>query len=505
MVDNTLLKENMIKSHRRMFMATIIIVVLANLATLGIYFSDTGSASLTLSKIAKEIALSLTIIAITYFLVKKYAVHWISKYLTILMVGLIMFLFNCVMHGSKELFANLYLVIGLSILYFDVSLTVFAIILAFALHTVWIMLFPQVIPEGNVGASLAVRYFCFLWFGIAAAIITNVAKGLLLKSIENEAKANELTEELKRAAGDIAVKADLLKGSSGHLLNLAQETGEMARQVTASADQMAEAATEEANHAGKTAELVKQMANALGIVGNNINMVTGQSQEFKEIVEQGLKALERQSLYMQESTNVQDSVNGAVYMLNQKSAEIVNIIDLISGIADQTNLLALNAAIEAARAGEAGRGFAVVAEEVRKLAEESRQATQDIAVLINQIQSDMETAVKEIQKSNQVTSKQSEAVKESQGLFEKIGKGARLIDTAIQEISAILEEVLASSDEVVNEVERISASTEEAAAGNEEINALITHQTEAVEKIIEMIAGLQKAADELNRMAEELK
>ena len=86
--------------------------------------------------------------------------------------------------------------------------------------------------------------------------------------------------------------------------------------------------------------------------------------------------------------------------LGDRSQEVGQIVDTISGIAGQTNLLALNAAIEAARAGEQGRGFAVVAEEVRKLAEQSQEAAKHIADLISHIQADTEDAVQAMQEGN---------------------------------------------------------------------------------------------------------
>lgn len=91
-------------------------------------------------------------------------------------------------------------------------------------------------------------------------------------------------------------------------------------------------------------------------------------------------------------------------MLQEKNADTIKVIDFITNIAGQTNLLGLNAAIEAARAGEQGRGFAVVAEEVRKLAEQSREATEKIQLTLNQ----MNQAVEEISKTIETTGKISE-------------------------------------------------------------------------------------------------
>jgi methyl-accepting chemotaxis protein len=174
---------------------------------------------------------------------------------------------------------------------------------------------------------------------------------------------------------------------------------------------------------------------------------------------------------------------GVVAKLGERSKEIGQIVDTISGIAGQTNLLALNAAIEAARAGEQGRGFAVVAEEVRKLAEQSQQAAKQIADMINEIQADTEEAVvtmkdgtREVEFGNEVVSTAGAAFKQIELLIgqvasqvyqitDSIGQmktGSQRIVTAVQDIESIMKNTS-------GETQSISAATEEQSASMQEI------------------------------------
>jgi methyl-accepting chemotaxis protein len=493
---DNLLVENMRLSHRRLLCATILVVGLGNIAALGLYAAGLTQNSLT--NIGREIIICIPIIFVGYLIIKQWYHLEMSKYLSVLLVGIVILIFNCTMQDSPQVFADFYLVICLALLYFDAKVTIYSALLVIVLDAVMLYLFPQMSPEGV--ANLATRYFDFIFFGFVAAFVASVASGLLKTSIAKQEEARELAENLNRVAVTVKEQANLLAQSSSQLLTSTHETGEAAEQVSASVSNMAEAATEEALHAGKTSEVVRQMAAALNEAGANVESINHQSEEFRKIVELGHKAMEEQSNYMEESNGAQQSVGKAVEELNTRSHQIVEIVELITAITNQTNLLALNAAIEAARAGEAGKGFAVVAEEVRKLAEESGQAALNISELVKGIQQEMNLTVKQIDYAKQVALKQNESVAQTQVMFERIAQGAIQIDSAIQELSAVLEEMLASTDEVVTEVESISASTEESAASTQQITALVEQQSDAVRLIIEMAGDVKLASDELKQL-----
>lgn len=496
-----LFRENMRLSNRRIIIGSIILLLLGNIGALLRYFTRTFSGEMTLSRIGIEIVAVTIIVIITVLIAKKWPLAMLIRYLLVTGVALYVFVFLCLMDSSQQMFATYILVMVMSLLYYDMVLAIYSGCLAIICN-----IFMQQFISANIAVSdLVLQCMILLLVGIAVTIVANVAAKLLKTSLEKEEMANELTGSLKEVAAGVMDKADLLASSATKLLSAATSTGEAADQVSQGVEGLAAGASDEAIHVGKTSEVVKQMAGALDTVGDNIQLVNEQSNSFKNIVEQGMDAMEEQVKCMQESKEAQQSVSGAVNMLNEKSREIEEIVKLITGIADQTNLLALNAAIEAARAGEAGKGFAVVAEEVRKLAEESGDAAANISQIIREIQQNMDITANEIEKANHINEKQAVAVDKNQDMFAQIEKGAGDIDKAIQEVSAVVEEMLAGTDEVVKEVENISASTQESAASTEQISGLVANQSEAVNSIVDMIKELETAADELQTLAARFK
>ena len=243
------------------------------------------------------------------------------------------------------------------------------------------------------------------------------------------------------------------------------------------------------------------MSAALNSAGHNVEEVTQQSTRFADIVRQGLTTIEQQTELVSSNNEVQLAVQREVHSLQDKTEQIQNIVTLITGIAEQTNLLALNAAIEAARAGEAGRGFAVVAEEVRKLAENSGDAAQNITRLINEITDGMSSTFQEIDKSTEIQGQQVKAVEETQDMFLGIEQGAIQIDNAIQELSAAVQEILASTDEVVGQVDTISSSTEESADSLNEITRRTEIQLATSLALSELATQFTEAALELSNLS----
>ncbi|MDF2875783.1 MAG: methyl-accepting chemotaxis protein [Sporomusa sp.] len=189
-----------------------------------------------------------------------------------------------------------------------------------------------------------------------------------------------------------------------------------------------------------------------------------------------------------------------VTKLGERSKEIGQIVDTISGIAGQTNLLALNAAIEAARAGEQGRGFAVVAEEVRKLAEQSQTAAKQIADLIAEIQGDTDKAVfamsegtREVRSGSQIVNTTGESFNEIMALITAVSSEVREISGSIQQMAAGSTQIVSSAKDIEGICKNTAGQTQTVSAATQEQSASMQEIAASSQSLAKLAEGLQGA------------
>jgi len=316
---------------------------------------------------------------------------------------------------------------------------------------------------------------------------------------------NIMVENIKHLVTEIRTASEQVASSSEQLTASSEETAQSTEQVSASIQSIASNTESQANITEDTKQVVTEISQGIARISSNI-------QETNSIAEEAVIAAKNGSLVIDNSINQMKFVDektskasNTIHALGKKSTEIGDIISVITNIADQTNLLALNAAIEAARAGEYGKGFAVVAEEVRKLAEQSSQASGQIRELINEIQSEIDASINAINEG-------SFAVNDGKAFVEKAGIEFEKIANAISNVSIQTHNILEESKKIndhsikmVDDMSYITNITNEAKRNTQEIAYASAEQIGTMEEIAASANTLALMADELKQAAQAFK
>jgi methyl-accepting chemotaxis protein len=260
-----------------------------------------------------------------------------------------------------------------------------------------------------------------------------------------------------------AMSASLRELVSG-LRTTSQGVAAAATQIAASAQETAGSMSQQTSQVQQVSAAVEEMSASVSEVATKAGEVSTSATQAGETASSGGAVVARSVNDMKE---IAESVTGSAALISElgkRGEQIKAIVQVINDIADQTNLLALNAAIEAARAGEHGRGFAVVADEVRKLADRTTQATDEIAGSITAIGEQTGRAVQQIQAVHERVTKGVENASEAGRSLEEIKSGTGAVAGMVQSIAAAAREQAAAAEEISRTIQGVSAATREATA-----------------------------------------
>ena len=267
-----------------------------------------------------------------------------------------------------------------------------------------------------------------------------------------------------------------------------REVAAAATEIAASAEEMAAGLQRQEQQTTRVSAAVEEMSASVQEVAHKGQAARAAADESQGDAVQGGQVVDQTVTEIKAIADEVTRSAAAVASLGQKSEQIGQIIEVINDIAEQTNLLALNAAIEAARAGEHGRGFAVVADEVRKLAERTTKATEEVAGSIKEIQADTRTAVQQIESGSARVAKGVDLANSAGNALGRITHSSQGLSGMVQSIAAAAEQQSATSAEIARSVEEINAVTRESAQGADQAAKAATMLSQQGERLQALVS-----------------
>lgn len=346
--------------------------------------------------------------------------------------------------------------------------------------------------------------------------IETAAEGNLTKKIDEKyirqdeigavsAAYNNMLDKTNDAIHTVLNSSTVLNQSSTQVNGAFDEIVASSQEVSVATDEIATGAARQSEDTEETGSRMIDLSNqidSLTVLSAQMDTLSNQT---KETTEKGMNEIASLREHNAASNEMNEKVQTQIETLTSNIANINQVIASIQGISNQTNLLALNASIEAARAGEHGKGFAVVAEEVRKLAEQSKNETEVIRQTVESIVEDSKQTVSMIAANMQLMKAQNESVQNTEAAFKDNHQLAQDSATAISQLVAELTNMLEHKNQAMMAIQNISAISEETAASAEQVSASAADQQAELERVAGSVYHMTTIAQELQEVVDRFK
>lgn len=310
---------------------------------------------------------------------------------------------------------------------------------------------------------------------------------------------NEMLSNINSLIAQVRNSSQSVLGASSKIATASETTYVASEQVATTIEQIAKGATQQASEINESVIHMDKLSEGITFVQEDVCKVIDIAHKISSLSENAYKTIGELNAKTEQASDTTARVSSNINELSKSMNEIQKILKIMIGISEQTNLLSLNATIEAARAGEAGKGFGVVANEVKKLAEQSKEFTGNINGIISQIYKRTNDTVEQVMNSNAVVCEQTNAVKETDELFKTVFSSIEEVLSSIVRTEKSVENIVEAKQKVLQSLEDISAVAEQSAATTEEISASTEEQIASAEELSNHAKELNGLSDGLNR------